>query len=202
MANAAPGADATQARILDAATELLRRHGPDKLSVVDVGRALGMSHANVYRHFPSKAALREAVAASWLHAIAAPLAAIAEDRASPAPARLERWILSLAAAKRAKVRDDPEMFEAYHALAEAHREAVAEHLAALRAQAAQIIGDGIADGAFQVRDLEAATTAVMDGMLRFHHPVHVRAESDDAAAATAAGHVLKLLLAGLAAGVL
>lgn len=45
-------------RILDTAEEVLRRFGPAKASVLDVARALGVSHGSVYRHFPSKAALR------------------------------------------------------------------------------------------------------------------------------------------------
>ena len=51
----------TPERILQAAEEVLRRHGPAKANVVDVARALGVSHGTVYRHFPSKQALREAV---------------------------------------------------------------------------------------------------------------------------------------------
>ncbi len=59
----------TRERILTAAEELLRRHGPAKTTVADVARALGMSHANVYRHFASKAELRDVVAERWLHSV-------------------------------------------------------------------------------------------------------------------------------------
>ena len=52
--------------ILDAAETVLRRFGPKKASVVDVARALGVSHGSIYRHFPSKKALRDAVAGRWL----------------------------------------------------------------------------------------------------------------------------------------
>jgi AcrR family transcriptional regulator len=51
----------TPETILDAAEEVLRRYGPAKASVVDVPRALDVSHGSVYRHFASKAALRDAV---------------------------------------------------------------------------------------------------------------------------------------------
>jgi AcrR family transcriptional regulator len=46
--------------------DVLRRYGPTKATVVDVARMLGVSHAAVYRHFPSEAALREAVTRRWL----------------------------------------------------------------------------------------------------------------------------------------
>src|SRR5688572_29952545 len=52
--------------ILVATEEVLRRYGPAKATVVDVAKALGVSHGSVYRHFPTKAALREAVTRRWL----------------------------------------------------------------------------------------------------------------------------------------
>jgi AcrR family transcriptional regulator len=51
----------TPDRILEAAEGVLRRYGPAKANVVDVARALHVSHGSVYRHFPSKTALRDAV---------------------------------------------------------------------------------------------------------------------------------------------
>ena len=44
----------------------LRRFGEDKMTIVGIARALGMSHANVYRYFPGKAAIVEAVLDLWL----------------------------------------------------------------------------------------------------------------------------------------
>ena len=52
---------------------MLRRFGLAKATVVDVARALDVSHGSVYRHFPSKASLREAVAKRWLDRASAPL---------------------------------------------------------------------------------------------------------------------------------
>ena len=70
----------TPERILEVTEDVLRRYGLAKATVVDVARALDVSHGSVYRHFPSKASLREAVAKRWLDRIDAPLLAIAEGR--------------------------------------------------------------------------------------------------------------------------
>ena len=102
----------TQERILEAAEEVLRRYGPAKANVVDVARALGVSHASVYRHFGSKAALRDAVTERWLESISTPLAAIASEE-GPAPERLRRWLDGLVHAKRRKALEDPELFATY-----------------------------------------------------------------------------------------
>ena len=89
----------TPERILEVTEDVLRRFGLAKATVVDVARALDVSHGSVYRHFPSKASLRDAVAKRWLDRLNAPLQEIAEST-GPAPARLERWLRTLFSLKR------------------------------------------------------------------------------------------------------
>ncbi len=82
--------------ILDAAEQVLRRYGPDKTSVVDIAKVLQVSHGTLYRHFESKAALREAVTSRWLHtSIAIPLEAIASENDGSAAERLRLWLETL-----------------------------------------------------------------------------------------------------------
>ena len=45
----------TKEEILNTTEQVLRRFGPEKASVVDVARALNVSHGTIYRHYPSKA---------------------------------------------------------------------------------------------------------------------------------------------------
>ena len=163
-----------------------------------MARALGMSHANVYRHFASKAALRDAVAARWLHSISAPLAPIAAGTESAAD-RLRAWVLALAEAKRRKIHDDPELFATYHAVAEQARDVVTEHVAILHAQLARILRDGMANHEFAAADADAMAAAVFDATLRFHRPQHVR-ETAGRNIEPDARRVVALLLAGLRAG--
>jgi len=103
-----PDAVLTRERILEAAEDVLRRYGPAKANVVDVARALGVSHGSVYRHFPSKASLRDAVTERWLARIAEPLEAVAGER-GPAPERLTRWLDLLVASKRRWALEEPEL---------------------------------------------------------------------------------------------
>ena len=190
----------TRERILLAAEDLLRKHGIAKTTGVDVARALDMSHGNVYRHFASKTELQDAVAQSWLKKIMEPLRVIVAEHGAAAE-RLERWVLTLAAAKRAKVLNDPELFAAYHAIAQEAREVVDAHVSELRAHLAAIIRDGAAQGAFNVKDPEAAAGAVLNATARFHHPYHVK-ESGGRDTTAEIHAVLKLVLAGLGAGTL
>jgi len=185
----------TSEQILEAAEDVLRRFGPTKATVVDVARALGVSHGSVYRHFASKAALRDAVTERWLARIAAPLATIA-DESGPAPERLRRWLDELIAAKRRRALDDPELFATYMTLVSEARGVVMAHVAHLTGQLAQIIADGAARGEFAVADVNTAARAVFDATSRFHNPAHAAEWADPAIDAAFEG-VWALLLAGL-----
>jgi len=192
----------TRERILAAAEMLLRRHGVEKLTVVDVARTLGMSHANVYRHFASRAALQDALVQGWLQQVTDPLREIVA-RPVPAGERLEAWLLALITAKRRKVLRDPELFEAYHAAAEAARAVVDAYLREARQQLARIVRDGVASGEFAVRDVDAAVAAIYDAMGRFTDPHYIRRTANRSARAHEqdAKRVLALVIAGLRAGV-
>ncbi len=187
----------TAERILDTAEEVLRRYGPAKATVIDVARALGVSHGSVYRHFPSKAALRDAVVERWLGRVSTPLGAIAEEKGPAAP-RLRRWLDALIGAKRQKVQGDPELFATYVALAAGSRDVVAGHVDLLMRQAARIIADGVAQGEFAVADPAEAARAVIDATGRFHNPAHA-AEWADPGIIAAFERVWALLLRGLKA---
>ena len=187
----------TAERILEAAEDVLRRYGPAKATVVDVARALGVSHGSVYRHFPSKAALRDAVTRRWLERISGPLGEIAAEP-GPAADRLRRWLDGLIAAKHAKVLNDPELFATYGVLAEEAREVVAEHVAALVDQVAAILADGVGQGAFAVANPAPSARAVLDATGRFHNPAHA-AEWTDPAIGAAFEAVWSLVLDGLRA---
>ena len=75
----------TPERILEVTEDVLRRFGLAKATVVDVARALDVSHGSVYRHFPSKASLRDAVAKRWLDRVSTPLEKIAEEHRARRP---------------------------------------------------------------------------------------------------------------------
>ena len=186
----------TPERILEVAEDVLRRYGLAKATVVDVARALDVSHGSVYRHFPSKASLREAVAKRWLDRTNAPLQQIAEA-SGPAPARLERWLRTMIAIKHKKVLDDPEMFATYLTLAQEACKVVKAHKEGLVDQIVHILSDGVEQGVFVVPDVKASARALFDATVRFHHPAHAE-EWNDPALPARIDALLAILLNSLA----
>jgi len=187
----------TPEQILDAAEAVLRRYGPAKANVVDVARALGVSHGSVYRHFASKAALRNAVIQRWLARVSQPLESIVKEE-GPASPRVIRWFEALRAIKVKKVMEDPTIFAAYHALALDAGDSVADHVGHLTEQLARMIGDGIRSGEFTAQDANQSARALFDATIRFHNPAYA-AEWQAPDNKPAFDRVLMLLLRGLSA---
>lgn len=187
----------TRARILATAEDVIRRFGPAKANVVDVARALGVSHAAVYRHVASKAALRDLVVGRWVEATMPSLRAIA---ALPGPAlqRLRQLFDALIDIKRRWATDDPELFAAYWALAADAQSVAIAHVEELVGLAAMVIRAGVKEGTFRTVDPATAGRAMLLATSRFHHPAHA-GEWGDPAIDMAYNEVWHLLTDGLCA---
>jgi AcrR family transcriptional regulator len=185
----------TRDRILATAEDVIRRFGPEKATVVDVARALGVSHAAVYRHVATKAELRDLVVSRWVEATMSPLRAIVA-KTGPAPQRLRRLIDTLIATKRRRAADDPELFAAYRILAQGAESVTAAHVEELVTLATTVIRAGVKERTFRAVDPMAAGQAVLRATIWFHHPVHADKWTDPSIDA-AYNDVWQLLMEGL-----
>src|SRR5262249_56455638 len=84
--------DDTRTRIVETADALFRRLGFAKTAVADIAAELRMSPANVYRFFPSKTAIVQAICQRCLSEVEEAACAIARSKA-PVAQRSERLIL-------------------------------------------------------------------------------------------------------------
>ncbi len=178
---------------------MVRRHGPGKTGVVDVARALDMSHSNVYKHFASKSALFDAVAERWLAQVMAPLGRITADTKTPAPRRLKAWVRALAEVKRKKVLDDAEMFAVYSTITLDAHAVVAEHITRLREDVVGILLDGARAGDWPLKSAESRATLILNATSRFHHPAMVQMDAGKSDLKELDA-LMDVLIAGLAAG--
>ncbi|MEU6824826.1 TetR family transcriptional regulator [Streptomyces atriruber] len=166
---AATAAPLTPERILEATEEVLRRHGAAKATVVDVARALGVSHGTVYRHFRTKAELRGAVTRRWLDRTSQSLSTIVTGTEPPGE-KLRHWLAGLFEAKQHKAGDDPELFATYSVLVDENSDVVDAHIADLTGQLTTIIQEGVKAGEFTSADPARSARAVFDATSRFHDP--------------------------------
>jgi AcrR family transcriptional regulator len=182
-------------RIIATAEDVVRRFGPDKATVSDVARALGVSHAAVHKHVGTKSELRDLVVGRWMEVMMPPLREIAAEP-GPAPERLRRLIETLIAGKRRRSTGDAELFAAYRTLAMGARAVVAVHIEELISLTAAVIRAGIEEGSMRKLDPVAAGKAVLLATSRFHHPLHADEWSDPDIDA-AFDDVWRLLMYGL-----
>ena len=109
MAIAAP-AESNEARLVEIAHAHVRKFGHARTKVVGVAADAGMTHANVYRYFPSKTALLDEVVAASLRPLERRLRDAA-DGADPAHDKLERMLMAVHRDYRQKLDADPALFD-------------------------------------------------------------------------------------------
>ena len=195
------GEAAADQRILELAAEHLRRFGPKRTTIVGIAEAAGMSHANVYRYFPSKQALFEAVTALWLQPLERQLRLVVEGQ-DPAYDKLERALAALQRAYREKLNVDPILFrllceaiEKGHVVARRHRNKV-------QSEIQTIVEEGINSGSFRLNDRRRAMALVFDLAHRFIQPVSIALDKGVSAAELEfrAGRVIAIIQRSLTFG--
>ena len=162
-------ADSPDSRILEIAAAHIRKFGLRRTTVVAIAQDAGMSHANVYRYFPSKNALVEAVSEHWLRPVESLIRDIS-DGPDPAYDKLERIANTIFSAYREKLETDPNIFAIFAEATEKGLESARKHRNRLQGEFQRIIEDGIASGAFPNAEQRRAIALVFDSLHRFHSP--------------------------------
>ena len=196
-----PRGQSVDGRILDLATQFVRQNGPARTTIVAVAEAAGMSHANVYRYFKSKAALVDAISAAWLRQIEADVRVIVEGP-DPAHDKLERLLLAIHRAYRDKLERDPQIFALFVAATIEQRTFARKHRQRLQSEVRKVLDEGITQGGLAGADSGPALALVFDMMHRFVHPsaVALDAESARSGLDRRVARVLRPLLRALAGG--
>ncbi len=182
--------------IFNTAKILLRRHGQDNLAIVDIARALGMSHANVYRYFRNKTEILDAIIDEWMLLVEEFVESIA-NRPGTAAQRLEAVVIEVHRKRREKFLEDAAVFESYRRLAEARPDAIAKRREKILHVFERIFREGIANREFAAIDPNEAAVVLEDATALFLHPLMIpTAIKEDTG--TRAQKVVRSILAGFA----
>jgi AcrR family transcriptional regulator len=192
-----PGRPAVDRReeILEAAQGLYEAIGFEKTTMGDVARELGMSPANLYRSFPNRQAIDEAIAGRKLSLI--------EDRAWLEARVVRPASVGLPALSRAVLEETRDrMFSQqriHHLCAVAAREhwpVVQAYLDALRGALRHIIMEGQRSGELAKADPEIVAETVCAALTKVWHPQMVEIYGEEDLAATS-DRICGLLMTGL-----
>ena len=162
--------DDTRARIVETAEALFRRMGFAKTAVADIAAELGMSTANVYRFFPSKNAIVQAICQQCLSEVEEAAWSIARSKASAAQ-RIERLILEILAYHKENLLTEQRVNDIVLVAIEHNWDSIRAHKNALRNVVELILRDGIEAGDFEAVDPRATAELILRSVVVFTHPV-------------------------------
>jgi AcrR family transcriptional regulator len=162
--------DDTRARIMEAAEALFRRLGYAKTAVADIATELGMSPANVYRFFPSKNAIVEAICQRCLAELEEKAWSVARAK-GPATRRLERLYLEILAYHKENLLTDQRVNDIVLVAIELSWEAIRRHKEVIHTIVEVLLRDGIASGEFENVDPRETAAFIMRSMVSSCHPI-------------------------------
>ena len=162
--------DDTRSRIVETADTLFRRLGFAKTAVADIAAELKMSPANVYRFFPSKNAIVEAICQRCLGELDAKAWAVARSPGSAAE-RMERLFLEIFAYHKENLLTDQRVNDMVLVAMEHSWDAIRAHKEAIRMVVEKIVREGIAAGEFEPVDPVATSQLMIRAQIHYCHPV-------------------------------
>jgi len=162
--------DDTRARIMETAEALFRRLGYAKTAVADIAAELRMSPANIYRFFPSKTAIVQAICQRCLNELEEKVWPIARSRA-PASQRLERLQLEIMAYHKENLLEEQKVNDIVMVAMEQSWDAILAHKEVIRTAIELILRDGIESGEFEAVDPKETSAQIMRSFIAFCHPV-------------------------------
>jgi AcrR family transcriptional regulator len=162
--------DDTKARIMEAAEALFRQIGYAKTTVADIASELDMSPANVYRFFPSKNAIVEAICRRCLAEVEEKAWRVARSKA-PAAERMERLILEILAYHKENLITERRVNDIVLAAIEHSWDTIRTHKRVLGNVTELILRDGIEAGQFKPVDPHVTAGLIMRSVICFTHPL-------------------------------
>lgn len=188
----------TRALILSEAERLFRHYGYAKTTIADISDACDMSPANIYRFFPSKSALTEAICGHIIGSMEQHLCQIVRLEV-PASERLAELLRGIHHNTLENLIDHRKVHEMVVVALEEQWLALRTHLEHVEGFIAQIIEDGVASGEFAPCDVARTAKATHAAMAAFCHPVLVAMKLQDDERA-APDEVAQLIVNGLKHG--
>ena len=160
-------------RIVRGAERLFRRMGYVKTSVADIAREAGISTAYVYRFYPSKMAICQAVCTGLMVRLTEVLWHEVRSTLDPEIKVRRIFVRLMEEAVRAQAEEE-RLTEMVQASMAENWESVDEFRATLLAVSRAVIEEGVMEGAFRVMDLDIAAHGMASTLLLCSHPVLVQ----------------------------
>ncbi|MGR9294655.1 TetR/AcrR family transcriptional regulator [Rhizobium leguminosarum] len=155
--------------IVEAGTAACRLYGPTKTNVVDIARLLGKSPASVYKIFPSKAAIWDAIAGNFFETDLR-FTPSADGELTSAASRLKKTALGQHRLMLQARHGDSQMFDLVVLAADGSWPSFRDHLKRLEAHVRELVCAGIANEEFVPRNVDAAASCFCASIISLWDP--------------------------------
>ena len=182
-------------RILVVAEEHFRRIGYAKTTVADIAAAMHMSPANVYRFFPSKLAINDAICGKLMDEADRMMLEIVA-RPEQASARLRTLFVDLHRFNKTRFTDEHRLFDMVEVAMAENWPAIDKHCETVVSCIVRIIASGIESGEFRRVDPVAYGETVFYAAAKIFHPTMIAQCANDDQIAQANG-LADLVIASL-----
>ena len=162
-------AEEIREKAMASAVEQIRRHGFEKVRLVDIAKDVGVSHAALYGHFADKAALLDSVSARWLQAVDAMLEQVCQKKKDPLE-KIHEYFLKLHLVKLEKVQQDPEMYKAFDTAVDSGKSFVDGHLKTMNRQVTGLAKEAMAARKIRKDAPEKVAAILVTSTMGFTHP--------------------------------
>lgn len=174
----ASDAAAIKLHIIETAENIFRQMGYAKTTVTDIAKELGMSQANIYRYFPSKASINEAICDRLVDHIESQCWESLVRDGSPTE-RLKRFIIEYHKTVKSSIIKEKRLYDMVSVAMDEHWSVIQGHSERIKDLLKIIIEQGIASGEFRhVNSLKMAK-AVHGSLAVFIYPSLLEHEIND-----------------------
>ena len=185
-----------RAEILEAAERLYDDIGFEKVTIGDIARDLGMSPANLYRSFPNRQAIDEAIAARKLSVLEDVAWTAARKASQDAPAALREIVVSVMQQSLALLFSEERMHRLCAVATQSRWPVVEQFIHDLRGALRHIVIEGQNAGSFAPGDPDRIAGALFSALTKVWHPAMLETYQGDDLLAQAEA-LTDLLLRGL-----
>lgn len=145
-------------KIFEVTEKLIEKNGMKKTTLLDIAKALGVTHAALYKYYKNKEDLFQKLALNWLDETSKDLLSWDPSGYDDKNQALHDWLLLLAKTKRGLYNGDQKMFILYTNYIENNSVLVGDHLQKLAKKMDQIL------------DENGEGTALLVAFSYFHNP--------------------------------
>lgn len=162
--------DTMRARIIEAAKKRFVHYGYAKTTMAEIAADLNMSPGNLYRYFPGKIDIAEAIADNFAEQTFGVLREVAGRTDLPPRERLRTYFHVAMETTFRALGDDPRIFEVAQFIKRERPHHINLQLSEERKIMGKILKDGVASGEFDIPDIAFTAEMMQSATLKFRYP--------------------------------